>query len=439
MQDLETIRHLFYSSVDYLGENGSGFNVGHENNCHWSISGLQNPFSNRLAIYNDDVEIFEQALLPFYEANLPHYVKLGGAGLVHAKALIAKGYVNEGASPMMIRALNPEQDKHTLRSGLTAKLIESREELHLCQEILSDGFNRPRGPDQEYDDPFPESLTSFRYLLFDEDRPVATTQLIRTGDFLSCYATATRPSEQKKGYGRELMRWALATHAAQGDRTVVLQSSNPGIPLYKSIGFEVLEYFQNWQMNTTERMRRFTHHELKLGEFDLRPLRKEDIEWAISAFNDEAFAQWMGFPFPYGEKDFEATLQRRDRFQLDGYGINWVIERDGTPQGMIACHHTDWKYKRTEIGYGAFASSRGTGVIPTVLRHLVEFLFAEYGFERIEVRTDVNNQSSRRAAEKAGFTLEGELRRNFLNLGEVTDDAIFSVIPDDLSKGDLTR
>jgi RimJ/RimL family protein N-acetyltransferase len=106
---------------------------------------------------------------------------------------------------------------------------------------------------------------------------------------------------------------------------------------------------------------------------------------------------------------------------------------------MIACHHTDWKYKRTEIGYGAFASSRGTGVIPTVLRHLVEFLFAEYGFERIEVRTDVNNQSSRRAAEKAGFTLEGELRRNFLNLGEVTDDAIFSVIPDDLSKGDLTR
>ena len=235
------------------------------------------------------------------------------------------------------------------------------------------------------------------------------------------------------------MKWALAHHAAEGDRTVVLQSSNPGIPLYKSIGFEVLEYFQNWQMNTTERMRRFTHDELKLGDFNLRPMSKEDADWAIPAFNDEGFVQWMGFPSPYEEKHFEAGLQRMSRFKDDGFGISWIIERGGVPQGVIACHHTDWTYKRTEIGYLAFAASRGTGVIPTVLHQLAEFLIREYGFERIEVRTDINNHSSRKAAEKAGFTFEGELRRNYLNLGEVTDDAIFSFVQADLNKGGSTQ
>lgn len=333
----------------------------------------------------------------------------------------------------MVRNLDPSKDDHALRAGLDVRLVQSREALQLAQEILSDGFGRPRDPDDEHEDPYPESPTSIRYLLFYGGRAVATTQFIRTGDFLACFATATRSSDQKKGYARELMSWAIATHARAGDRTIVLQSSNPALSLYKSLGFEVVEYYQNWQMNTTERMRRFTHTKLKLGEFTLRPLRKEDNEWAIATFNDEAFAKWMGFPFPYEQKDFEANFKRMSRFQRDGYGINWVVERDGTPVAMVACHHTDWKYSRTEIGYGAFAASRGTGVIPSVLRQLAEFLFVEYGFERIEVRTDVRNESSRRAAQKAGFTLEGVLRRNFLNLGEVTDDAIFSVIQSDLS------
>ena len=434
---IEEIRDLFYGSIDYLAE--TGMQVGQADNCYWSITGFDSPFANRLAVYNHDPEVLARALEPFYEAHVPHSIKLGGAGLVHASSLIAKGYLNEGTTPVMIYTLDPERDKHELRTGLVVKEIESQEELQLCKEIINDGFKRPTDIAEKYEDPFPEDPSSHRYLLFDDDVPICTTQFIRTGTFISCFATATLSEYQRKGYGEELMRWAIAKHAAEGDGVILLRSSVPGQYLYGKIGFEVLEYLQDWQMKTTERMRRFTHSELKLGEFTLRPLRKEDSEWAIPTFNDEAFAQWMGFAFPYEEKDFEATLQRMTRFKSDGYGINWVIERDGAPLAMIACHHTDWKYKRTEIGYGTFAASRGTGVIPTVLRQLIEFLFREYGFERIEVRTDVKNHSSRRAAEKAGFTLEGELRRNFINLGEVTDDAIFSVIPDDLSKGDLTR
>ena len=100
--DLETIRDIFYRSNDYLAEDGSGFEVGHLDNCHWAISGLDTPHANRLAVYNADPEVFERSLKPFYERNLPHYVKLGGPGLVHVDALIARGYESDGASPTMI-------------------------------------------------------------------------------------------------------------------------------------------------------------------------------------------------------------------------------------------------------------------------------------------------------------------------------------------------
>ena len=141
----------------------------------------------------------------------------------------------------------------------------------------------------------------------------------------------------------------------------------------------------------------------------------------------------MLMPSPFEEKDFEDRLKKWEHLQSTGLGINWVIELDGVPQGSMACHHTDWELKRTEIGYMAFPPSRGKGVVPTVLRSLAAFLFKEYEFERIEVRTDSRNESSRRAALKAGFIFEGEIRKNFVNKGEITDDAVFSMIKSDLA------
>ena len=441
---IEEIRDHFHSSIDYLASAGTGMTIGRADNCYWSFTGFASPFANRLAVYNEDPEVLERVLQPFYEANVPHSLKLGGAGLVHAGALISKGYSNEGTTPVMFYTLNPEQDQHTLRPGLFVKEIETREELQLCKEIINDGFRKSADIAEKYenpfrddpfrDDPFLEDASSHRYLLLDEDVPICTTQFIQTGTFISCFATATITEHQKKGYGEELMRWAIAKHAAEGDGVIFLHASVPGQFLYSKIGFEVLEYLQDWQMKTLERMSRFTHEELIFGQFNLRQVQESDEESLLPLLNDELMAQWMAIPYPYTHEAFQDHLKKSRGWKTSGFGIDWVIERNGVPVGKIGCHHTDWKYKRTEIGYMAFANSRGTGVIPIVLRQLVEFLFTEYGFERIEVRTDVLNQSSRRAAEKAGFTLEGELRRNFLNKGEFADDAIFSIIQSDLTR-----
>ena len=430
---LDRVRKLFHGTVKVLEKDGSPFRSGEEDNCHWFTTGFEFPFFNQVSIYNGDPEVFEKALERFYEQGLVHAVFLGGGGLAHAEALKAKGYENKGAVPLMGYALDPQKDKHVLRDGLEVKRVLTEDDLAIIQQLASDGFEMSLELTERYTNGSLGIADSFRYYLLDNGVPVSTSHFIRIGTFLGCWDVATPKEHQRKGYGDELMRWVFATHAAMGDELVVLQASSAGQPLYRRLGYQFLEHIQGWHMEDTTRMRRFTHHNLQFGPYSLRPWVSTDKEWSIPALDEEEIRQWMGMPNPFEEKDFEPTLKRWTNVQKNGVGIAWVIEEGGVPLGMISCHHTDWKFKRTEIGYMAFASSRGKGMIPTVLRALTEFLFAEYEFERVEVRAVAENGPSRRAAEKAGFTFEGLQRRNFLNLGEVVDDAVFSMIKSDLA------
>jgi len=431
---LDRIRTLFHKSDKSILGPGSVFESGSGDNYFWFTSGLPVTYFNQLSFYSASSEDLDKALVPFYERSLVHSVFLGGAGLAHAEILKGRGYVSRGAVPLMGYSLDPSIDNHEIREGLTFHRVSNEDELKICQQLLVEAFGMDPETTWTYLSPTFGKEDCFRYYLLDNGVPVTTAFFVKTGPFLGCYDVGTPAAHQRKGYGDELMRTVFATHAAAGDELVVLQASLAGQPLYRRLGFQFLEYIQGWHMSDTTRMRRFTHNELQLGEYKLRPMVESDKEMIIPHFNDEQVAKWMLLPFPYEDKDFFERLAAWKERQASGMGINWVIEKDGVPVGTMACHHTDWELKRTEIGYMAFPESRGTGVIPTVLRALVEFLFREYEFERIEVRTDVRNESSRKAALKAGFTFEGELRRNFLNKGEVTDDAVFSMIASDLAR-----
>ena len=430
---LDRVRRTFHGSMRHLNSEGSSFEFGSEENFHWFTSGYDLPFFNQVTLYDSDPVLFEKALKRFYDLNTVHTVFLGGAGLAHAETLKARGYIMRSVTPLMAYALDPIIDMHTLRPGLEVKRVENLDDLKHAQNLLTSGFNLPEELVQNYTKALFGNPDSYRYNLLDNGVPVSTTHFIRTEKFLGCFDVTTPVEHQRKGYGDELMKWALAAHAAMGDELVVLQASTAGQPLYRQRGFQFLEFVQGWYMEETNRMRRFTHHNLQFDPYALRPLREIDSEWIIPYLNDPAITQWMGLPSPFASKDFEVLLKRWRDAQQNGLGINWVIEEDESPVAMIACHHTDWKFKRTEIGYMAFPPSRGKGIVPTVTRQLAEFVFNQYGMERIEIRAVADNEPSKRAAEKAGFTFEGRLRRDFLNLGEVVDDLIYSMIRSDLT------
>jgi RimJ/RimL family protein N-acetyltransferase len=63
-----------------------------------------------------------------------------------------------------------------------------------------------------------------------------------------------------------------------------------------------------------------------------------------------------------------------------------------------------------EIGIELFAATRGAGYGTEALEALARYLFDEERATRLQLGTDVDNLPMRRAAEKAGFALEGVMR-----------------------------
>ena len=262
MLELDRIRRLFHNSFTPEMRDGAFVSIGSEDDCYWSITNFHTSSANEISIYNGSSQVLEAGLTKFYDADLAHRVFLGGAGLVHAQTLLAEGYVNTDLIPLMVLPLDGQMNQHELRPGLTITRVKTKAELALCQALMVDAFSA--SPE------FTISSTSntlgkahsFRYLLFDQGLPVSTAHFIQSGEFLGCFEVVTATSRQGAGHGEQLMRWAIATHAALGQGMMVLQSSTAGGALYRRLGFQILEYAQCWVMEDVSRMRRFTRGEL---------------------------------------------------------------------------------------------------------------------------------------------------------------------------------
>ncbi|MGJ8693581.1 MAG: GNAT family N-acetyltransferase [Thalassotalea sp.] len=75
-------------------------------------------------------------------------------------------------------------------------------------------------------------------LAYDNNQPIATGLLFKTGNIIGVHQVAVHPSAQGKGYARMLMQ-ALITRSQIWQGThLVLQASAAGKPLYESLGFK---------------------------------------------------------------------------------------------------------------------------------------------------------------------------------------------------------
>jgi len=104
----------------------------------------------------------------------------------------------------------------------------------------------------------------------------------------------------------------------------------------------------------------------------------------------------------------------RDAIQkaTEGAQLHLCIYHHGQIVGTVGFHYLDYINLRTEIGYWLAKEFEGRGIITNSSRVLVRFAFETLGFHRIELRSSVENDKSRRIAERLGFTLEGIARES---------------------------
>ena len=102
-------------------------------------------------------------------------------------------------------------------------------------------------------------------------------------------------------------------------------------------------------------------------------------------------------------------------------------DQQGRLLGATGLHRMDWSVPRFEIGYWRRAGEGGRGVITEAVRALSRFAFDRLRAQRVEVRMSNENARSRAVAERCGFTLEGVLRRDSLDVGgRPRDTAVYA-------------
>jgi len=95
--------------------------------------------------------------------------------------------------------------------------------------------------------------------------------------------------------------------------------------------------------------------------------------------------------------------------------------------GGTGLHRIDWSVPSFEIGYWRRSGEHGRGVVTEAVRTLSRFAFDHLGARRVEIHMSSNNVRSRAVAERCGFTLEGVLRQDSLDVrGRPSDTMIYA-------------
>jgi RimJ/RimL family protein N-acetyltransferase len=108
----------------------------------------------------------------------------------------------------------------------------------------------------------------------------------------------------------------------------------------------------------------------------------------------------------------------------------WEHDGQGVERRLVGgtgLHRMDWNVPRFEIGYWRRSGEQGRGLVTEAVGALSRMAFDVLMAQRVEIRMDDANAASRKVAERAGFTLEGVLRRDTVAVdGRVRDTRVYS-------------
>lgn len=173
--------------------------------------------------------------------------------------------------------------------------------------------------------------------------------------------------------------------------------------------------------------------EITAGRLHLRPWQAGDEAVLVAGCTDPTTVRWTSVPVPYDEQVAHDSITRaRPQGWAEDRWLSWAV-CDSTTGEVLSevsvrrgCDEGVW-----DIGYWCLPAHRNQGVVADSLGVVTRWAFAELGAQRIEWRAEAGNWASRRAAEKAGFRMEGLLRAGLAHRGARVDGWIAGLLPGD--------
>jgi len=160
-------------------------------------------------------------------------------------------------------------------------------------------------------------------------------------------------------------------------------------------------------------------------EFELRPFQNTDLQSLVKHANNYNIAKNLSnkFPFPYTQDHGIAFINLS--LSSTPHEI-FAITVNGEAIGSIGVHpQADFYCKNAEMGYWISEEFWGHGIVPAAIKLMLNYGFKTFDVTRIYARTFDTNIKSQKVLEKAGFTLEAQLKETFYKNGTIYDEMIY--------------
>ncbi len=175
---------------------------------------------------------------------------------------------------------------------------------------------------------------------------------------------------------------------------------------------------------------------LRTERLILRRFTKDDAaqmyeNWA----KDERVTRFLTWA-PHTSPRFTEKLLKEwiKNYKNDDF-YNWVIEFQGEAIGNISAVNIDENSERCELGYCIGVDFWGRGIMTEAARAVIDYLFEEVSFNRIEISHAVKNPASGKVAQKCSLSFEGTKRGYFKALnGEFLDISFYGILKRDWEK-----
>lgn len=158
----------------------------------------------------------------------------------------------------------------------------------------------------------------------------------------------------------------------------------------------------------------------------VRPWTAADLDALVAhADNPHVSAQLRDvFPYPY-------TLDDGRRFlafvAAQHPPTAMAIEVDGEAVGGVGVVPASGNERRTaEIGYWLGEAYWGRGIAVEALTMMTAYAIETFALVRVQALPAASNPRSCRVLEKAGYVLEGTMRKSFLKHGELHDQCLYA-------------
>lgn len=163
-------------------------------------------------------------------------------------------------------------------------------------------------------------------------------------------------------------------------------------------------------------------------DFELRKCEKSDAETFFKYSHNPKILENMRDAFPSTLENCKKTVESFSSNDETQQCCRAIVV-NGEAAGCIALFVKNDVYcKSAEIAYWLGEPFWGRGIMNEAIKQLCRIAFEQYDIVRIFAEPYAHNIGSRKALEKAGFVLEGIMRKNVYKNGRFFDSCMYALV-----------